>query len=157
MLSPGTNILKWVFSSSSIKMKIVKRPGLWPSLHGLLILFKANTEKKPLKLHQVLSYPSFLPTNSDSFSSLCQDQFFGSFNWTGIVHNHSSIQNLRLITTLSRQIFVQIGYYDKGLWISEFTKVQKVAFYVVKSINFWWVKSSFYTAKHAVLLEILFS
>lgn len=80
MLTPGNNILKLLFSSSSIKTQIVRRPGLQFLLHGPLILFKVKTEKKPLKLHQVLRHPSSLPTTSYSFSNLCQAQFFGSCN-----------------------------------------------------------------------------
>lgn len=61
-------------------MQIVRKPRLQSLLHGLLILFKANTEKQPLKLRQALRHPSSLPIISDSFPSLCQTQFFGSYN-----------------------------------------------------------------------------
>lgn len=65
MLTCGINILKLLFSSSSITVQIVGRPGFWPLLQGLLIPFKANTEKKKsLKLHQVLRLPSAIPNNS---------------------------------------------------------------------------------------------
>lgn len=80
MLTPGINILKLLFSNSSIKMQILRKPRLRPLLHGLLTLFKANTEKMLLKLHQVLRHPSSLPIISESFPSLCQAQFFGSYN-----------------------------------------------------------------------------
>lgn len=45
MLTSGINILKLFFSSSSITKQTVGRPGFWPLLQGLLITFKANTEK----------------------------------------------------------------------------------------------------------------